>query len=172
MPLPPDASPQQRLWALIHDIRHGMLTARHRDGQLRSRPMTTQNRALDDGPPVLWFFVALDSAPALDLKDDGEVNVAYADPQQDRYVSIAGRARFVDDPQRKQALWSKADAAWFRHGPDDPNLGLLAVQVDHAEYWDVTASRMAQLFTMARAAALGEPPPRLGEHHEVPTLPR
>ena len=170
MTLHHDSSPQQRLWEMIRDIRFGMLTTRHTDGQLRSRPMTTQNRSIDEGG-ILWFFVALDTEPAMDLKDDGAVNVSYANPHKDCYVSIAGYGRFVDDPARKQELWSTANEAWFPNGPGDANVGLLAVHIDHAEYWDVTASKMTQLFKMAKAAATGQRPLDLGEHREVPVRP-
>lgn len=166
-----DSSPQQRLWDMIRDIRFGMLTTRHTDGQLRSRPMTTQNRSIDEGG-ILWFFVSRSSEPAMDLKDDGAVNVSYADPDKDRYISVAGFGRFVDDPAKKQELWSTANEAWFPQGPNDPDVGLLAVHIDHAEYWDVTASKMTQLFKMAKAAATGERPKNMGEHREVPMRPQ
>ncbi|HWP18539.1 MAG TPA: pyridoxamine 5'-phosphate oxidase family protein [Burkholderiaceae bacterium] len=159
-----DTSPQQRLWQMIHDIRFGMLTTRHSDGQLRSRPMTTQNRSLDDDSPVLWFFVSQRSEPAMDLKDDGAVNIAYASPERDRYVSIAGFARFVQDPAKVRELWDPACEAWFPNGPEDPDLGLLAVHIDHAEYWDVQDSKMVQLFKRAKAALTGHRPGLDSEH--------
>ncbi|AKJ31787.1 pyridoxamine 5'-phosphate oxidase family protein [Caldimonas brevitalea] len=161
-----DTSPQERLWDMIRGIRFGMLTTRHHDGQLRSRPMTTQNRSIDEGG-VLWFFVSLSSEPALDLKDDGAVNISYADPDKDRYVSIAGFGRFVDDIAKKQELWNTPTEAWFPKGPTDPDVGLLAVHIDHAEYWDVEASKMTQLFKMAKAAVTGQRPKDMGDHQEV-----
>ncbi|MCW7539619.1 pyridoxamine 5'-phosphate oxidase family protein [Aquabacterium sp. A7-Y] len=161
-----DTSPQQRLWDMIRDIRFGMMTTRHHDGQLRSRPMTTQNRSVDEGG-VLWFFVSRSSEAGMDLHDDGAVNIAYADPDKDRYISLAGFARFVDNPDKKNELWNSATQAWFPNGPDDPDVGLLAVHVDHAEYWDVEASKMVQLFKMARAAVTGERPRDMGDHREV-----
>lgn len=162
-----DTSPPQRLWHLIRDIRFGMLTTRHGDGQLRSRPMTTQNRVLDDAQPVLWFFVSRRSEPGVDLQDDGAVNIAYASPDKDRYVSISGYARFVQDPARVRELWNTAAEAWFPAGPDDPDLGLLAVHIEHAEYWDVQDSKMVQLFKMARAAVTGRRPDLDSEHTTV-----
>ena len=55
----PGTAAQQRehLWALIKDIRFGMFTSRHGNGHLHSRPMTTQNRAIDEDTS-LWFFMS------------------------------------------------------------------------------------------------------------------
>ncbi len=44
---------RQRLSELIKDIRFAMFTARH-DGQLHSRPMTTQLPEDDDSAPTPW----------------------------------------------------------------------------------------------------------------------
>ena len=46
-----------KLWDLIKDIKFAMFTARHDDGQLHSRPMTTQNSPSERGA-VLWFFMS------------------------------------------------------------------------------------------------------------------
>jgi hypothetical protein len=59
-------SEYSRLWDLIKDIRFGMLTAPHRDGGLRSRPMTTQN-GKDDRGRTPWFFAARSGEAALPL---------------------------------------------------------------------------------------------------------
>ena len=54
-----------------------------------------------------------------------------------------------------------------RTGPTDPNLALLVVKLQHAEYWDVEESKMVQMFKMAKAAVTGNPPTGLGEHKEM-----
>lgn len=157
----------EKLWTLIHDIRIAMLTTRSADGALRSRPLTTQNRSLDASDPTLWFFVSRASEVAAETLHDATVNLAYSDTDEDRYVSISGHAELVDDPVRAQALWSVIAKAWFPGGPTDPDLQLLRVRVEHAEYWDVKESKMVLLFKMARAAVTGERPRGVGEHHDV-----
>jgi general stress protein 26 len=163
-----DRAEQDRLWEMIHGIRFAMLTSRSGDGVLRSRPLTTQNRSLDvESAPTLWFFVSRGSDVAADIGADGTVNVAYADLDKDSYVSISGRAELLDDPQRVEALWSMPAKAWFPGGPTDPDLQLVGVTIEHAEYWDVKSSKMMQLFKMAKAAATGRPPTDIGDHREV-----
>src|SRR5690606_19389548 len=39
----------EKLWELIGDIRFAMFTTRSAEGVLHSRPMTTQNKAADEG---------------------------------------------------------------------------------------------------------------------------
>ncbi len=156
----------ETLWNLIKDIRFGMLTHRTSGGMLHSHPLTTQNRGLDD-QAELYFFIAKEGELYERLQTDGSVNVAYADPGADSYVSLSGQARFSDDQEKKKTLWSPMSKAWFPEGPSDPNLALLVIKLQHAEYWDVDESKMVQLLKMAKAAVTGKPPTGLGEHKEV-----
>jgi general stress protein 26 len=155
-----------KLWDVIGDIRLGMLTLRGQDGRLHSSPMTTQNRASDRGG-VLWFFMSRSGERIRDLLAEPEVNVAYADPDADRYVSISGVARVIEDPVKKAELFDMAAKAWFAGGASDPNLALVAVVVNEAEYWDVKSNKAVQLFKLAKAAVTGEKPRDLGEHRRV-----
>jgi len=154
------------LWELIEDIKFAMFTTHHPNGHLHSRPMTTQNSKLDENAS-LWFFMSRRSDAVADLAGDSSVNVVYADPSADSYVSVSGNAIVVDDLAKKQALWSKLSEAWFPGGPSDPDLALVEVRIVHANYWDVKSSKLVQLFAMAKAAVTGKPPTDIGEHGEV-----
>ncbi|RZL93238.1 MAG: general stress protein [Variovorax sp.] len=160
------ANDHAKLWELIKDTRFGMFTHRHHDGLLNSHPLTTQNKSMDGGG-TLYFFVPKDGEIAQHLKDDNVVNVAYANTDADSYVSVAGRAAFLEDQAKKEELFNPMAKAWFPAGPTDPNLGLLTVEIVNAEYWDVEESKMVQLFKMAKAAITGEPPKTLGEHKKL-----
>ena len=102
--------------------------------------------------------------PVADLQRDPAVNIGYADPGSDSYVSVSGKATVVEDAARKKRLWSKFAEAWFPGGPEDPNLALIRVQIEEAEYWNVKESKVTQLFKMARASLTKEPPGDMGEH--------
>ena len=159
-------SPHAKLWDLIKDIKFGMFTHRHTDGRLHSHPLTTQNQSIDEGA-VLYFFVSRASDIAERVRTDGNVNISYAHPGKDSYVSVTGEARDVEDMATVQRLWTKTAEAWFPQGPADPDLQLLEVRIQQAEYWDVTDSKMTQLFKMAKAAVTGTTPQNLGEHKEL-----
>lgn len=161
-----DTVDTRKLWELIKDIKFAMFTSRQADGQLHARPMTTQNGDGEKGG-VLWFFMSRSGQPVADLEEHPEVNVTYADPGKDSYVSICGAARVVEDFERKKAMWSPFAQAWFPGGPKDPDLALVAVLIAEAEYWDVKSNQAVQLFKMARATITGEPPRNRGEHHRI-----
>lgn len=155
-----------KLWDLIKDIRFSMFTTRDPAGELHARPMTTQNSNLDEDQS-LWFFMSRAGDPVAELVADSRVNISYADPGADSYVSVSGTASVTEDMAKKNALWSKMTEAWFPGGVADPDLVLVRVKIIHAAYWNVEASKVMQLFHMAKAVVTGQPPRDLGEHAEV-----
>ena len=157
---------REKLWSLIKDMKFGMFTTHHENGHLHSRPMTTQNKKIDEDD-TLWFFMSRSSDPVADLVAAPEVNVAYAAPDRDAYVSVSGRAAVVEDIDKKRHLWSALSQAWYAGGPEDPDLALVAVAITHAEYWDMKTNKAEQLFKIARAALTGAPPTDLVEHGRV-----
>jgi general stress protein 26 len=169
-----DASPtdddttkaRAKLWDLVKDLKFAMFTTKHPNGHLHSRPLTTQNRR-DDEDDVLWFLARRSGDVVKDLQFDPGVNIAYADPGKDTYVSVSGQADLHEDPQKVKDLWNKFDQAWFPGGPTDPDVALLRVRIQHASYWDVHQSKLVQLLTMAKAALTGEKVQHLGEHADV-----
>lgn len=128
----PDAV--EKLREMIKDIDIAMFTTQTLDGRMRSRPMATQKDDLDG--EHLWFFTWADSPKVDEFQDDADVNLSYADPKGHRYVSITGKATLVRDRMIMESLWNPLYKAWFPDGLQDPNLALIRVDVDEAEYWD------------------------------------
>ena len=159
-------TPEHTLWTLIKDIKFGMFTHRHADGHLHSAPLTTQNKADDEGT-ALYFFISRKSDIAACIAKDANVNVAYAHPGDDRYVSVSGHAAVVEDQTKKDYLFTSFAKAWFPGGATDPDMALLQVSIGQAEYWDVKESKMMQLAKMASAVISGKPPEKMGEHKEL-----
>lgn len=141
-----------KLREMIKDIDICMLTTCETDGSLRSRPMSTQEAETDG---ELWFFTAGDSGKAEEVRQDRRVNVSYAAPGKNRYVSVSGTAELVNDRKKIEELWKPILKVWFPKGVEDPNLSLLRVSVEQAEYWDDSSSRMVQFFKMVKAAVTG-----------------
>ena len=136
------------LWEKIKDIRVAMLTSVGEDGRLYSRPMYTQDADREDG---LWFFTAKSSAKSHQVTKRAEVNVSYVDMQKNVYVSVTGSAHIIDDPEKERELWNPINKAFFE-GLEDPDLVLLHVDPERAEFWDAPAGKMRQLFNIAKAA--------------------
>jgi len=161
-----DTKQHEALWDLIKETRFCMLSHRHTDGTLHSHPLTTQNKTLEaDG--CLYFFVARSTEVGQRLQQDGNVNLAYANPDKDTWVSVTGTARVREDMAKKKELFNTMAKAWFPDGPEDPNMELVEVRIDEAEYWNVKENKLLQLLKMGTAAATGHPPKKMGEHGEV-----
>ena len=142
-----------KLTELIEDIRIAMLTTAMPDGTLRSRPMATQ-RSESDGD--LWFFTRASAAKAEEIRANPHVNVSYALPRENRYVSVSGAATLVRDRRKMEELWDQLYQAWFPQGLEEPDLALLKVDVERAEYWDAPSSTMAEIAGLLNMPAGGE----------------
>jgi general stress protein 26 len=124
---------------LIDDIAVAMVTTVTPDGTLHSRPMLTQGA---DEEGVLWFFTSTESDMAHDLEEEHAVNISYADPGTDRYVSVSGQANLEKERSRMEDLWEPVLNRYFARGLEDPNLALMKVRIESAEYWDPKSSKM------------------------------
>lgn len=137
---------------LIADIKVCMLTTTDATGRLVSRPMAVQEVEFDGD---LWFFSSGDSPKVDEVRHGAHVNVAFA--SGDSWVSVAGDAEVVRDVEKAKELWNAGVAAWFPDGPETPDLVLVKVHADSAEYWDTPGGRAATLLSYVKARATGEP---------------
>jgi general stress protein 26 len=153
----------RRLAKLIDGIEIAMLTTVDRDGSLRSRPMATQKTEFDGD---LWFFTHAGAPKVEETRADEHVNLSYASPSDNRYVSVSGTATLVRDRAKAEELWQPALKAWFPGGLDDPRLGLLRVHVEKAEYWDAPSGMLVQVAGFVKAAVTGQPS-RPGENEKL-----
>jgi general stress protein 26 len=142
-----------KLRQLIHEIRIATLVTMDVDGELRGRPMATQD--LDENSE-LWFFTNDYSAKVDNVMVHPQVCVSYADPAASSYVSISGKAELVRDRDTIRSKWKPLLKAWFPLGEDDPDLALLRVEVMSAQYWESSSSKLVQLFGMVKAIATGQ----------------
>ena len=140
------AQRQHKLAELIKDIEFATFATHTVQGHRHSRPLTTPNKRIADDS--LWFFMSRSGDPVAEFEGDDQVYVSYANPSSDTYVSVSGTAQVVEDAAKKQALWNKAAEAWFEGDVDDPDLALVRVRIEHADYWDVTQSKLVQLYKM------------------------
>ena len=141
-----------KLQTLIEGIDFWMLSTMD-GGYLRSRPMSTQEFEFDGD---LWFFSSSNTHKVEEIAKDDRVNVAYSKPADNTYVSLSGRAVVINDPAKIKELWNPILKAWFPEGLEDPNLCLLKVSVEQAEYWDAPSSKIVQLYGFVKALATGQ----------------
>ncbi|MDG2526602.1 pyridoxamine 5'-phosphate oxidase family protein [Stenotrophomonas sp. HITSZ_GD] len=138
----------RQLAELLRDIPVAMFTTVAMDGRLVSRPLGTQEVEFDGD---LWFVTAASSPKIAEIAANPRVNVAYAAPDRNTYVSVAGRAEVLQDRARVERYWSPAMQVFFPGGKDDPELRLIHVRAESAEYWNSPAG----LFGAALQFVLG-----------------
>jgi len=143
----------KQLHELIDEIRIGMLTTRTPEGTLRSRPMAVHQ---GDEARELWFFTHASDAKTDEIDVDPQVNVSFACPQINSYVSVSGTAEIVRDQVKMRELWTPLYKAWFSDGLDDPDMALVRVSIDGAEYWDAPSGTMVRLVGFVKALVTGE----------------
>jgi general stress protein 26 len=114
---------------LIKGIDTAMLTTVSDEG-LVSRPMKTQEVEFDGD---LWFLTKKDTGKFHELLRNRQVNVSYAGQS---FVSIRGEAELVEGSEKIKQFWSPAYEKLLETTYDDPNLVLIKVKAETAEYWD------------------------------------
>lgn len=142
----------KKLGELIKDVKTAMLTTMDW-GILRSRPMGTQDVEFDGD---LWFFTSYETHKVEEIEKDRRVNVSYAAPDKNIYVSVSGTAVLINDRAKIEELWNPIYTAWFPEGKDDPNLVLLKVSVEQAEYWNYSSGTLVQAMNFIKALVTGE----------------
>jgi general stress protein 26 len=151
------------LTRLIDGVAVAMVTTIADDSQLVCRPMLLE-RLEPDGS--LTFLTHLSSQKVHEIASEPRVNVSFVSSKGDRYVSISGTAAATHDPTRMRELWNPTYRAWFPHGPDDPDGGILTIAIERIEYWDVPTSRLVRLWCAVKAVATGRVF-EAGEHRRV-----
>ena len=142
----------EKLNELIKSIQTAMLTTID-GGVLRSRPMATQEADFDG---TLYFLTGADTHKDSEIEKDNRVNVSYSNPSDNTYVSVSGTAQTYHDREKIDELWNPFYKAWFPEGQTDPNIRVLKVSVEQAEYWDSSSSAIVHLVGFLKALATGE----------------
>ncbi len=154
----------KKLLELIKDIDFCMLTTTDEAGDLHSRPMSTNGEADADGD--LWFFTTTTSLKVKETDRRPKVNVSFAAPATQRYVSVTGTAQLVRDKAKIKELWKPQLKAWFPKGVDDPELALLKINATKAEYWDSHISSVSHFIGLVTSLVTGEKA-EVGEHEQI-----
>lgn len=153
------------LAGIVKDVKFAMLTVTTDQGHLKSHPMTTQQTEFDGD---LWFIGGRDTEQVQCMAARPQVNVSYSDPGKNNYVSVSGPAQLVENRAKLEELWSDFYKTYFPQGIDDPNIQLIKIEAQGAEYWE-GAGHVKSLFQMARSAVTGTPTDAddLGENQTI-----
>lgn len=155
-----NAKNSEHVWELMEKIGFAMLVTTDGD-KLRSRPMSA--RVAPDENQI-YFLTDARKHKDDEIARNPNVNVAFADSRGQKYVSLTGRAAVSNDRAKIKELFTTEAKAWWESA-DDPNIRVLKVTPDDAEYWD-SPGTVVSYVKMAAAAVTGTRP-EIGENRKV-----
>jgi general stress protein 26 len=155
-----DTDDSERVWELMKKVGICMLATR--DGALiRARPMGAYVRREEN---AVYFLTDARRHKDDEIARDPHVCLAFADSRGQTYVSLTGRATISADRDKIRELFTTPAKAWW-DSADDPNIRVLTVTPNDAEYWD-SPGTVVSYIKMA-AAAVTNTRPALGDNKKV-----
>lgn len=155
-----DVDDVDRAWHLMKKIGFCMLST-HDGEDIRARPMAAH---VDREGHAIYFLTDADSHKDEDIARNPNVGLAFADPGDQKYVTLSGRAAISNDRQMIKALWSTPAKAWW-NSPDDPSIRVLKITPKDAQYWDSPGTVVS--YVKMFAAAVSDSRPDVGNNAKV-----
>lgn len=157
-----DKDALDRITDIVSSADVAMLTTEGADGTLHARPLAVLQK---DFERSIRFLIEDPSPKVEEIRVNPRVNVSFASKKG--YLSLAGTARLIEgDDAAIDELWSPAAEAWFPGGRQDPEIVVLEVLPDSAEYWAKTDAGIVAAAKAAKAFFTKEEPD-VGENRTV-----
>lgn len=154
------AADVERAWNLMEKIGFAMLVTL--DGEkLRARPMRAYVQPEEN---AVYFLADARRHKDEEIARHPDVNLSFADTGGQKYVSLTGKATISNDRARIKAMFGTPANAWW-DSVEDPNIRVLKVTPDDAEFWDAPG-KMISYIKMAAGAATGSRP-QVGDNRKV-----
>ena len=142
----------EKIGELVKGIRICMMSTIDEGGEVRSRPMATQDTQFDG---TLWFLTRHSSDKVADLEQHSNITLDYSDPANSKYITLRGKGSLSPDREKIKELWNFMYKAWFPDGEDDPDIAVLRVDVAEGEYWEANSSKLVMGIRYVAAAVTG-----------------
>lgn len=152
-----------KIWNLIRDVKIAMLTTITPQGELHSRPMATQESEFDGH---LWFLTRQSAGKVDEIRHGSNVSLTFVNNDAHAFVALAGSASVSQDRQKIHELWHPMHAIWFPKGNDDPEISVIRVTAESAEYWESPGNALVRSYHLLKAAVTGDGT-QAGEHGKV-----
>jgi general stress protein 26 len=149
-----------RVWDLMRTIGYTMLVTR--DGEtLRGRPMTAY---VERSEGAVYFLTDARAHKDEEIVQSPAVNLSFADIGSQKYIWIKGTAVVSNDRGKIRQLFSTPARAWWNDA-DDPNIRVLKITPEEAEFWDSPGKLVA--YTKMAAAVVSGTRPEIGDKRKV-----
>lgn len=155
-----DQGNPKHVWEMMEKI--GMCMLASKDGEdIRSRPMAAH---VDRDERMVYFLTDAASHKDEEIARNPAVCLAFADPKGNDYVSVSGHAVVSNDRAKIRELFSTPAKAWWDDA-EDPEIRVLKVQPNEAQYWDGPGRVMALARMLVAAAS--DSRPEMGDNAKV-----
>lgn len=151
---------QERVWELMKKIGFAMLVT-HDGDKLRARPMSAYVERDDN---AIYFLSDARRHKDEEIARNPGINLSFADAGSQTYVSLTGTASVANDRAKIKDLFSTAAKAWW-DSPDDPNIRVLKITPEDAEFWDSPGAVIS--YVKMAAAAISGTRPEIGDNRKV-----
>jgi general stress protein 26 len=150
----------ERVWELMKKIGFAMLVTR--DGEkLRARPMSAYLEREDN---AIYFLTDARRHKDEEIAHNPQVNLSFADAGRQKYVSVSGSAVISNDRAKIKQVFSTPAKAWW-DSAEDPNIRVLKITPEDAEFWDSPGTLTS--YVKMTAAAITGARPDLGDNRKV-----
>lgn len=150
---------KQKIKELALGIDFAIMVTKLSSKPLHMVPMSTKK--VDDMGDI-WFLSGKDSNHNMNLKNDNDMHLLYADKSAMKFLNVYGKGFISTDIEILKELYQSSDDAWFE-GVNDPNLTAIRVQPLHAFYWDPKDNKLITLLKMGVGAVTGNEPDVMNE---------
>lgn len=87
----------------------------------------------DEG--VIYFLSSVNSEKLTEIEKNPSVQITFSDHAANDYLFIAGSAQISNDREKIKEIWTPFAKAWW-DSAEDPDIRIIVVSPDNAEYWD------------------------------------
>ena len=149
-----------RVWELMEKIGFAMLVTRDGD-KLRARPMSAYLEREND---AIYLLTDVRRHKDDEIARNPGINLSFADASSQKYVSLTGTAVVSNDRAKIKELFSTPAKAWWESA-EDPNIRVLKITPEDAEYWDSPGTVIS--YVKMTAAAITGTRLDIGENRKV-----
>jgi general stress protein 26 len=149
-----------RVWELMKKIGFAMLVT-HDGDKMRARPMAAY---LERDHNAIYFLTDARRHKDEEIARNPGINLSFANSSDQKYVSVTGTAVVSNDRAKIKQLFSTPAKAWWESA-DDPNIRVLKITPDDAEFWDSPGAVIS--YVKMAAAAVSGTRPDLGDNRKV-----
>ncbi|CAN5764107.1 pyridoxamine 5'-phosphate oxidase family protein [soil metagenome] len=154
--------PEQLLWQQLGEAHAGMLGLEGSGQHLQ--PMA---HFADKAGRRLWFLTKRDSDLFQSLEESARAHFVIISKAHDFHSCMTGPIHEEANGAFLDEIWNSHAAAWFEGGKDDPDLVMVALDLQHARIWASTKNTLAYAWEIAKANAMEETTPDVGVRAEV-----